>query len=247
MLLVEGGERGPALARVLGADQRREMIGAIAVALEARDQRGQPLVHAVGADEIEPIDAAALRLGLRERRPAALDRLLHQHQQMPGQRAPWRRDHRVLLRIDRRRRGVDLDDEQLAHDFEVADPERFRRVVGAGDPHAQKVRAHERGRRRDQRIGGRISALAARAPAIGEHVGVEQIGGAGARAVMEGRAHHPIGQLLPGDLALAHRLQPAASRLRQHRVGGNADLGAGLPTAAPARGARRSARPGWRG
>src|SRR6267154_1356152 len=109
MLFMEGGERGPALARRLRADQRTETFRAVSVALELLHERGQPPVHVRRANEIEPLDAAPRRLGLRKRRPAAFDRLFHQYEQMPGQCAPGRRDDRILLRVDRWCQGVGFD------------------------------------------------------------------------------------------------------------------------------------------
>src|SRR5438046_5917612 len=63
-LLVERFERGPTLARLLGADQGCQGIGAVSLALERLDETGEPPLHGLGPDEVEPIDAATPRLGL---------------------------------------------------------------------------------------------------------------------------------------------------------------------------------------
>src|SRR5438093_2290477 len=59
-------------------------------------------------------------------------------------------------------------------------------------------------------------------PAIGEHVGIENVGDAHPRPVMKGGAEHPISQLEAGGMAGSYRLQPASARLRrseERRVG----------------------------
>ena len=86
------------------------------------------------------------------------------------------------------------------------------------------MRAHDRGGGRDQRIVMRILTVAACTPAIGERIGIEDVGGAHARAVMEGGAQHAVGQLLLGDLARAHLLQSAGSLPGQQRILGHVDL-----------------------
>src|SRR5262245_38140101 len=124
-LFVKRLERGPTFAGVVGADQRLERIGAVSLALEALEEAGKALLRGVGADEIEPIHATTPSLGLRKCGPAAIDRLLHQHQKMPGQRAPGWRDDRILLGVHRWNRGVDVNHEQLANVFEVSEPKGF--------------------------------------------------------------------------------------------------------------------------
>ena len=141
--------------------------------------------------------------------------------------------------IDRRRRGVDLDDEQLAHQLRSRRSGTTSSVLSVPTTRTPNSCARmTRGRRRDQRIGMRIPALAARAPAIGEHVGVEEIGGAGA-ACRHGRPSPS-----PDRSASAWRSSPrrpaatgrfpapAAPRPRERRSRRRS------PTAAP--GARRS-------
>jgi hypothetical protein len=54
---------------------------------------------------------------------------------MPGQRAPRRREDSVLLGILRRNLGEDVDQEQLADEIDVADPERLRGGIDAHDLH----------------------------------------------------------------------------------------------------------------
>ena len=66
------------------------------------------------------------------------------------------------------------------------------------------MRAQDGGGGSDQRIEVVVS-FGACAPAIGEHVGIEDIGGGHARAVVEGGAQHAIGQLLFGNPAGANR------------------------------------------
>src|SRR5262249_28009617 len=88
---------------------------------------------------------------------------------MPGKRAPRRRDDRILLRVDWRSRAVNVDHEQLANVFEVAEPKRFRSGIGADDAHPEKVRAHDGGGGRDQRM--EVLGLGACTPTIGEGVG----------------------------------------------------------------------------
>jgi len=124
-LFVESLECRPTFAGVLRADQQFQRLGPVSFALDALEQAGKPLLGGVGAHEIEPIHATAPSLGLRKRGPAAIDGLLHQHQQMPGQRAPGRRDDRVLLGLHPRNRGVDVDHEQFANVFEIAEPKGF--------------------------------------------------------------------------------------------------------------------------
>ena len=221
MLLVERCERCPSLAGVLCGHQRLELIRAIGFALEGIDQRGQATVHVGRAHEIEPFDPAAERLDLGEARPAARNSLLHQHQQMPGNGAPWRSDNGILLRIERSDRGVDLDHEQLAYIFEISEAEGFGGGIGADHPHPQEPLAHDRARSRNEGIRARTVVSA---PAIGEHVGVEEVDGTHAGAVVEGGAENAIGQLLPGGLAGADGLQHAASGLRDDRITRHADL-----------------------
>src|SRR5258708_7117087 len=83
-LFVESLERRPTFASVLRADQQFQRIRPVSFSLEALEQAGKALLVGVGAHEIEPIHATAPSLGLRKRGPAAIDGLLHQHQQMPG-------------------------------------------------------------------------------------------------------------------------------------------------------------------
>src|SRR5262245_59096307 len=144
---------------------------------------------------------------------------------MPGKRAPRRRDDRILLRVDWRSRAVNVDHEQLANVFEVAEPKRFRSGIGADDAHPEKVRAHDGGGGRDQRI--EVLGLGACTPTIGEGVGIKRVGRIHARAVMKSGAQHAVGQLLLGN-ARAYALQSAAARLGQHRILGNGDLLAGV-------------------
>src|SRR5262249_53344985 len=73
-LSVEAFQRGPTFASIVGADQRCQRVGAVSLALERVEETGKPLLHGVGAHEVQPIDAAALGLGSRKRGPAALDR-----------------------------------------------------------------------------------------------------------------------------------------------------------------------------
>src|SRR5512147_2392960 len=87
---VEGSERRPAFASLLGADERLQRKRTKALALKCFDQRCQLRICSLRADKIEPCDTTARRLGPRKSAPTSSDRLLHQGDQMPGKGAPGR-------------------------------------------------------------------------------------------------------------------------------------------------------------
>src|SRR6266852_3829050 len=69
-------------------------------------------------------------------------------------------------------------------------------------------------------------SFAATGPAVGEHIGIEQIRGSRARAVVEGRTHRAIGQFQSRGMPGPDRLQTAGRKLGNEGVLGNAlDLG----------------------
>ena len=178
-LLVERRERGPAPARLLGADQRLQRIRPIAVALERLDQRRPAARSSAPSGR----DRATRRRGAAPR-PA---RTPPSRARPPPPSA--RADARAACsRAARRPRpapassgaiAIDLDDEQLAHEIDVADAERLRGGVGSRRRARDEMPAHGCGRGLDERIVVRVARVAARAPAIGEHVGIEEIGDAG--------------------------------------------------------------------
>jgi hypothetical protein len=129
VLLEEGGESRPAVARLVGTDKIMQCLWPVAGSSELLDQTEKLRVDRGRADEIEPLDAALLRLGFGKSGPAPGDRLFHQRQHVPRQGTPRRRDRGVLLGVLGRERQVDIDDEQLARHIEVADPEGFGRSV----------------------------------------------------------------------------------------------------------------------
>src|SRR5581483_10055493 len=111
MLFVKREQRGPALLRILGTYQRLEPVGAIGLAREGLGELRERPVSVAGAYQVEPRNAAALRLALGERRKPTLDGFLHQHDEMPRQRAPRWRNRRILLGVDGGGRRIGFDDE----------------------------------------------------------------------------------------------------------------------------------------
>ncbi len=111
VLAVERRQCRPTLLRLVGADHRLQDLGAVAVAFELPDQIGEPLFQRVIAHQIQPRHPPARGFNLREGRPAAADRLLHQHHQVPGQCTPRRREDRVLLSLPGRHAGINIDQE----------------------------------------------------------------------------------------------------------------------------------------
>ena len=101
-------------------------------------------------------------------------RFLHQRDQMPRKGAPWWREDRVLFRLDRRHRHIEIDDEELPNEVDIAEPERFRRRIGADDLEPDQALSHERAGSIDMRI---VGTAARRAPAVFEHVRIKEIGG----------------------------------------------------------------------
>ena len=97
VLFGEGSERAPARLRLLGGHEVLQRLGAIAFPLELRDQSACSLARKLLiANQIQPGDTPPLGLLLRKGGIAADHRLLHQRQQMPGHRAPRRRQRRDL-------------------------------------------------------------------------------------------------------------------------------------------------------
>ena len=112
---------------------------------------------------------------------------------MPGQRAPRRGDDGILFEVDRRYLCVDIDDEELANEIHVAEANGLRFQICADDLEPDEALSHDCGRRIDIRI---VSNAIAQAPAIREHITVEQVGGGHAGSVVEGGAKNAIGQFL---------------------------------------------------
>ena len=89
-------------------------------------------------------------------------------------------------------------------------------------PATREPLPQRRRRRRDRRVVLRLRVTANR-PAIGEHIGMEQIRRRRSRAVVKSRAHHPIGQFQHRGMPRPDRLQTAGPRLGKERVFGNAE------------------------
>src|SRR6516225_10359519 len=123
VLSEERGERRPTTARLVGADEIAQCLRPPAGCGEFLDQTEQLCIECGRTNEIEPFDAAALRLGIGKSCPVPYDRLFHQRQQVPRQGAPRRCHGSVLFWVPRRDRKVDIDDEQLARDLKIAEAE----------------------------------------------------------------------------------------------------------------------------
>ena len=95
---------------------------------------------------------------------------------MPWQRAPGRRRQSLLVWILQRHRQIDVDDQQLANETDIADAEALGGDVRVRDPQSRKCPAQGFRCGVDDGVVMRLIALAANAPAICEHIGIEQIG-----------------------------------------------------------------------
>ena len=101
VLAREALERGPALPRLLDRHEPAQGVRDPGAPLEAVGQADQRVPQLAVAHEVEPRDAAAPGLGLRERGEAPGHRLLHDRRELPGHGAPRRGDGRRLLGSER--------------------------------------------------------------------------------------------------------------------------------------------------
>ena len=228
-LLVEGGKRGPALARVVGADQRlADDSGGSRRARSSRPARPARPFMRLGADEIEPIArrGAAPRLARtppsRARPPppsapadarAACSMAARRPRPAPGRSA--RAECRPRSTNSSRTKSTSPTG-RISSVLSVPTtrtPKRCARMSA--------VAASTSG------IVVRIVALAARAPAIGEHVGVEQIG----RARCACRHGRP--SPAPDRSASAWRSCPRPTGRNRPLPGSGSTASAGMPISAP--------------
>src|SRR6516164_1949740 len=121
VLFEEGGKGGPAAARLLDTDEIAQCVRAPASRGKLLDQTEEPRIERGRTREIQPLDAAVSSLVCGKGGPGPPDRLFHQRQHVPRDSTPRRCHGSVLLRVLGRNREVDIDDEQLARNIEVAD------------------------------------------------------------------------------------------------------------------------------
>ena len=159
------------------------------------------------ARQIEPGHAAALGLAFGEGRQAARHCLLHQRDQLPGHRAPRRRD-------GGRRAGLgrvpEVDFHERCLEEHVKIPEVPDLGFHVGDPHGGEPLAEERGGAPD------FPVLVA--PASGEGVRVDDVGDTHLGPVVELREHHAVGDPLRRDGARRPRPERARPRLGHERA-----------------------------
>src|SRR5262249_21574322 len=113
---------------------------------------------------------------------------------MPRHCAPGRGDGCILLRVLWWHGCVDVDDEKLAHEIDVPDSEGPRGCIDADHAHRYEALAHWGRGSVDCRVVMGFPGFTPRAPAIGNHVGIEEVGYCRSRSVVKCRPKHSVRQ-----------------------------------------------------